>query len=309
MIKELFYLTKNDRRTLVFFLCLGSIALLLVWLLGGDSATDGDSAVQTAARADSLRAGRPSGRAEATIRYDDTPVGRAERFAFDPNTADSTQLLRLGLSPWQVRGIYRYRAKGGVFRHPEDFARVYGLTVRQYRELEPFIRIGADYRPASELVASNGGHGEETARTRSIARDTVKYPVKLRPSQHVCLNASDTSALKRVPGIGSYFARRIVAYRDRLGGYCNVGQLREIEGFPTEAIPYFRIDHRQVSKLNVNKLTLSQLRRHPYISYYQARDIIDYRRLRGPLTSLSQLSLMRDFTPEDIERLAPYVEF
>ena len=69
----------------------------------------------------------------------------AERFAFDPNTADSTQLLRLGLKPWQVRSIYRYRAKGGVFSEPADFARVYGLTLKQYRELEPYIRIGRDY--------------------------------------------------------------------------------------------------------------------------------------------------------------------
>lgn len=309
MIKDFFYLTKNDRRTLVFFLCLGSIALLLVWLLGGDGSTDGMAGRQPNAENSQTREERSERRDAYGIRYADTPVSRAERFAFDPNTADSTQLLRLGLNPWQVRSIYRYRAKGGVFRQPSDFARVYGLTVKQYRELEPYISIGSDYRPAAELVAAQGTNGSELRPSVAVARDTIKYPVKLRPSQHICPNASDTSALKRVPGIGSYFARRIVAYRDRLGGYASVDQLREIEGLPTEALSYFRIDRQQVNKLNVNKLTLAQLRRHPYISYYQARDIVDYRRLRGPITSLSQLSLLRDFTPEDIARLAPYVEF
>ena len=76
-----------------------------------------------------------------------TEEAPVETFPFDPNTADSTQLLRLGLAPWQVRAIYHYRAKGGVFRRPSDFARLYGLTAKQYRELEPYIRISADYLP------------------------------------------------------------------------------------------------------------------------------------------------------------------
>jgi DNA uptake protein ComE-like DNA-binding protein len=61
--------------------------------------------------------------------------------------------------------------------------------------------------------------------------------------------------------------------------------------------------------MNLNKLTLNQLRRHPYINFYQARAICDYSRLKGPLQSLGQLRLLNDFTPTAIERLQPYVEF
>ena len=153
-----------------------------------------------------------------------------------------------------------------------------------------------------------------------MARDTVKYPIKLRPSQHLAVNTADTrpdrpahpsaaTALKRVPGIGSYYARRIVAYREKLGGFSSVQQLREIEGMPDEAIPYLTVDPKAIRKLHINKLTLSQLRKHPYLNYYQARDIVDYRRLQGPITSLSQLALLKDFTSHDIERLAPYIEY
>ena len=78
---------------------------------------------------------------------------QAERFLFDPNTADSTQLLRLGLKPWQVRNIYKYRAHGGIYRTPEDFARLYGLTVKQYRELEPFFRLSACFNAFREEAA------------------------------------------------------------------------------------------------------------------------------------------------------------
>ena len=229
---------------------------------------------------------------------------KAERFPFDPNTADSTQLLRLGLQPWQVRNIYKYRSKGGIYRKKEDFARLYGLTVKQYRELEPYIRISSDYQPASVLVGSR-----ERPEREHYERDTVRYPVKIQENEHVALNIADTSQLKKVPGIGSYYAKEIVRYGQWLGGYVSVDQLDEIEDFPKEAKKFFVIQNAHPKKLNVNKLSLTQLRRHPYINYYQAKAITDYRRLHGPLSSLDDLRFSSDFSQEAIERLKPYVEF
>ena len=333
MFRQLFYLQRSDRRTLLFCILLGVFALVTVTVLSycGTSRSDSTAKKQTVASDSATRAFGASGSGDASQwRYDEgAGSAMAERFAFDPNTADSTQLLRLGLKPWQVRSIYRYRAKGGVFSEPADFARVYGLTLKQYRELEPYIRIGRDYQPAARFVdsrrsaygSSAGSAGPSAGSSgpaagssaghngHAVARDTVKYPTKLRPSQHLAVNTADTTALKRVPGIGSYYARRIVAYREKLGGFSSVQQLREIEGMPDEAIPYLTVDPKAIRKLHINKLTLSQLRKHPYLNYYQARDIVDYRRLQGPITSLSQLALLKDFTSHDIERLAPYIEY
>ena len=226
---------------------------------------------------------------------------RRKLSAFDPNTADSTLLLSLGLQPWQVRSIYRYRAKGGIYRQPSDFARLYGLTVKQYKELLPYIHISDEYKPAAEVYG-------RTDAVRS-GRDTLRYPVKLQPGQYVTLDDADTASLRKVPGIGRYYASRIVRYRNDLGGYVSVAQLSEIEGIPEAALSYFRVTGGAVRKLNLNRLTLNELKHHPYINFYQARRIIDYRRLKGPLHSIDDLRLLKDFTQRDIERLRPYVEF
>lgn len=135
------------------------------------------------------------------------------------------------------------------------------------------------------------------------------YQVKIKDGEHIVLNTSDTTQLKTVPGIGSYFARKIVQYGERLGGYVSVDQLDEIEGFPLDAKEYLTIENANPRKLNVNKLSLNELRRHPYINFYRARAITDYRRLHGPLKSLEDLRLSKDFPPEIISRLKPYVEF
>ena len=256
------------------------------------------------ARTDSLSA--DSSIRKAAVRRDvqyiyNMETVRRKLSAFDPNTADSTLLLSLGLQPWQVRSIYRYRAKGGIYRQPSDFARLYGLTVKQYKELLPYIHISDEYKPAAEVYG-------RTDAVRS-GRDTLRYPVKLQPGQYVTLDDADTASLRKVPGIGRYYASRIVRYRNDLGGYVSVAQLSEIEGIPEAALSYFRVTGGAVRKLNLNRLTLNELKHHPYINFYQARRIIDYRRLKGPLHSIDDLRLLKDFSQRDIERLRPYVEF
>ena len=98
-------------------------------------------------------------------------------------------------------------------------------------------------------------------------------------------------------------------YGNRLGGYVNVDQLDEIEDFPVEAKKYLVIVNSNPHKLNINKLTINELKRHPYINFYRAKAIIDYRRLHGSIKSLYDLRLSKDFPAEVIKRLEPYVEF
>lgn len=131
----------------------------------------------------------------------------------------------------------------------------------------------------------------------------------MKAGEHVSLNSADTTELKKIPGIGSAYSRAIVRYRERLGGYVNANQLMEIEGFPEEALSFMQVEKDKITKLKINKLSMSQLRRHPYLNFYQARDICDYRRLHGPIKSLRQLSLLKTFPPAQIERLEPYVSY
>lgn len=301
-LREFFYFHRSDRKVIITLLVLAAVVLGVIYLVSDSqkttALTEGDSlAIQLPQGGGQHRQYAPH--REYPRKYYQVEGRQAELFPFDPNTADSTQLLRLGLQPWQVRNIYKYRAKGGVYRQPSDFARLYGLTVKQYKALEPYIQISSDYAPSASLVPER----------EEYVRDTVRYPVKLQPTEHLVLNGADTAALKKVPGIGSGFARRIVRYGEQLGGYYSVDQLREIEGFPEDALSYFVVQNPQVRKLNVNKLTLNQLRQHPYLNFFQAQAIVDYRRLKGPLKDLNDLRLVKDFTPEAIERLRPYVEY
>lgn len=297
-LSDLFYLNRHDRRVLLVLLSVAAVAFGLMFFVGGEE----DEPTSYAGFAGSTGSTSKTSPTSSPSYYQQS-ARRPERFFFDPNTADSTQLLRLGLQPWQVRNIYKYRAAGGIYRKKEDFARLYGLTVKQYRELEPYIHISADYLPAATLVKVEPWK----ERNGRFERDTLRYPVKIVEGEHIDLNAADTSLYKKVPGVGSYYSRKIAEYGRRLGGYVSANQLDEIENFPVEAKKYFSVNASDVHQLNVNRLSLDELRRHPYINYYQAKAIIDYRRQHGPIHSLSDLRLLPDFPAEAIKRLEPYV--
>lgn len=178
------------------------------------------------------------------------------------------------------------------------------------RPRKPYYQRDTVYVYTKVVYRHVASHGS-SSRSASLPHDSFipRYPVKIRQGEHVVLNTADTTALKTVPGIGPYFARKIVEYGARLGGYVSIDQLDEIEDFPMDAKGYLEIREASPHKLNLNQLSLNELKRHPYINYYRAKAITDYRRLHGPLHSLSDLSLSKDFPPEVMRRLEPYVEF
>lgn len=317
MLKDFFYLQKNDRQVLTILLLIFAILSILVYLMGQSF----DSSPQEAVASDSIPLPRKETRSQEQPLYYKMEGTTYELFAFDPNTADSTDFLRLGLKPWQIRSIYRYRAKGGIYRRDTDFARLYGITKKQFETLRPFIHISDDYRPASDFYGnepyernkktqvSSSSHLGTQGGTTPTDEKIYSYPMKLKAGQHININAADTTELQKIPGIGSYYAKAITRYREQLGGFVSPRQLQEIEGFPEDALAYIHIDKEGIKKLNINKLTLNQLRRHPYLNFYQAREICDYRRMNGPLKNLQELRLLKDFPPAEIERLSPYIEF
>lgn len=271
--------------------------------------------------------------APASSRYYAVNASQPESFPFDPNEADSIQLLRLGLAPFQVRSIYRYRAKGGRFSTKDDFRRVYRLTNEQWEHLAPLIRIGRKYQLVDLPQDSpQTASASQAQRDRNIASETAvtpsatpvdtlypsvssskpntRYPVKLAGDEVLDLNLADSAQLCRVPGIGPYFSRKILQYRKRLGGYVSTAQLLEIEDFPADAVAWLVVgDTTSLQKLSVNHLTTRKLMKHPYMGYYRAQDIENHRRIYGRVSNLDALRQMPHFTDEDIKRLAPYIEF
>ncbi|MDR0394542.1 MAG: helix-hairpin-helix domain-containing protein [Tannerella sp.] len=154
---------------------------------------------------------------------------------------------------------------------------------------------------------------ERVKRLTSSSRPSYPRTEKFKEGTVVELNTADTAILKKVPGIGSAFARRIINYRNILGGYYSVMQLSEVYGIDEEKYnalaSWFSVDPSLVSRLDVNNLSQDSLRRHPYINYGQAKIIVQLRRQKGKLAGWENLLLLNEFTESDKIRLQHYLSF
>ncbi len=299
--RSYFYYTRAEFRTIML---LGSVLLLLI--VGMVCAPHFFPCVEHTAvdslSVDSFLAQIQSEKKIPFISYDKANYNLAKRreltpFPFDPNTIDSAGIVELGLPSFIGANLEKYRRKGGRFKKKEDFARLYGLSTTQYEALLPYIRIA----PQEENI-----HIAIT--TQSTGKDSL-FPKKLSRGTKVDLNKADTTLLKSIPGIGSVTARRIVAYREKLGGYVSVSQLSEVIKYDSTLVSWFSLSAVPIRKLKINKEGLDKLRMHPYMNFYKARAIIEYRKKRGALTSIAELALMEEFTKEELRKLQPYLSF
>ena len=172
--------------------------------------------------------------------------------------------------------------------------------------------------PRTEQQQSSPPNTRETVSERvnrltSNARPTYERVEKFEEGVVVELNTADTTTLKKIPGIGSAFANRIVNYRTILGGYHSVMQLSEVYGIDEERfqafLPWFSADPSLIKKVQINTIPQDSLQRHPYISYAQARVIMQIRRQKGKLTGWENLQLLNEFTESDKKKLQPYLSF
>lgn len=297
MWKDFFYYTKSERRVILLLL---AIALLLLGIWAITEYLRPVEVPVTLSESEEIDSFLANLEEQEKIRKSHTPKNEISAVLqpFDPNTADSVLLRQLGLPVYIVRNILKYRAKGGVFRSPESFSRIYGLKEEVYQKLKPYITI-------APLVSVSHVRTD----TFRQLKDTISYIPKYEEGTIVDLNKADTSILKRIPGIGSTLARMIVVYRQRLGGFYDVSQLQEVPHVGVELNKWFVVTPAGLHKIQVNSASLDKLRSHPYMDFYKAKAIMEYRRKRGKIKGLSQLSMFEEFTEKDLKRLSPYLTF
>ena len=302
MWKDFFYFSLSERRAIYVLLVLIAVLVVaIVWTPAPEV-----QSVNVVAEADSLVLSRKYNEERKSF----TKKERIQEevsivlIPFDPNLADSIEFLRLGLPSYVIKNVIKYRQKGGRFSTPESFARIYGLTEAKFKELQPYIYISEEFikKPNRKKSAQERPKREEKV-------DSLQKPFKYPEGTLVDVNTADTTELKKIPGIGGGIACRIVAYRNRLGGFYTLDQLNEVEFVTADLLKWFKLEGDSVRKLPINRVGLDKLRAHPYINFYQAKVIVEYRRKKGEIKSLSQLALYEEFTEKDFKRLSAYISF
>ena len=183
-----------------------------------------------------------------------------------------------------------------------------------------YNKKSTNYRDSSYRNYNNRRHNRNIRGKQANAYppyDSTMYstgpaPVRRQPLV-VELNSADTLTLQLLNGIGPAYARRIVRYRDRIGGFTSTAQLLDVYGFTPELLdyisPYLTLDTTNIRLIDINTIELKQLIKHPYIEYYQARDIIKLRGRGMVFRNADDLRAVPSMSDSTLERLLPYISF
>jgi DNA uptake protein ComE-like DNA-binding protein len=301
-LKELFSFTRNERIAIAVLFAILMIIFLYPYVIPKSDIND-DGFEDFILLVDEFE----DGKIESEI-ITETPTKsksnsqqkQSETFEFDPNTADENIFVRLGFSQKQAAVIINYRKKGGIFKTPNDFKNMYVVSDKNFEKLKPYINI----KPSAKKTAET----EEKSNYSTHNNITT-----VRTNVFVEINSADTAELKKLYGIGSYYARLIVDRRNKLGGFFDINQLKEIRQIDEKRISMFanqvKIDTLFINKFNINKSTVKELSQHPYVNNYTARGIEQYRNFAGKIENLQQLVKEKILTAEQVEKLKYYVEF
>jgi len=214
---------------------------------------------------------------------------------FNPNKASQDDLISLGIPEFISKRIINYRSKGGQFLSKTDLHKIYGVDDSLYLALAPFIQLPVnklDYEPPK------------------------LYKVK-PPSQKVEkfeLNSADTSDFQKIYGIGPVLSKRIVNYRDKLGGFVNTNQIYEVYGLKDEVafkllVESYLDNPLDISRIKINSVDEFTLKQHPYINGVQAKTIISYRFQHGNFRSYEDLEKIIILDSIFINKMKPYLSF
>jgi competence protein ComEA len=217
-----------------------------------------------------------------------------ELFAFNPNNLPEEDWKRLGFTDKQIHVIKNYEQKGGRFQTKADVKKMYSISAEQFASIEPYLQIP---NPQS---ADSSSH-------------KITYKKYERPVVIVDVGTADSLELLKLPAVGPSFARRIFNYREKLGGFYSINQLKEVWNL-TDSI--FQIisphavlkDSSNVRKIDINTADYKTFNMHPYIDKSQAYAIIAYRNQHGPFHSIEDIKKVALFNEELYSKLAPYLK-
>ncbi|MGZ4048420.1 MAG: helix-hairpin-helix domain-containing protein [Bacteroidia bacterium] len=224
---------------------------------------------------------------------DKTIVLKAERFNFNPNDLPEDDWKRLGLSVKQIRSIKNYETKGGKFRTKQDVKKMYAIPLQQYESLEPFIQIPIEEKTNATFVSAK------------LILTTKKPTIPL-----VELNTADSVQLTTLKGIGPFFAKTIVKYRNSIGGFVAKEQLMEVWKFDQEKFEeiekFITVDASLIKKININTCEAADLK-NGYLRWNVANAIINYRKSHGKYLTLEDIKKTDLVDDETYRKIVPYL--
>lgn len=215
-------------------------------------------------------------------------------YPFNPNFITDYKGYVLGMSTAEIDKLHEYRASGKWINSKTDFQKVTGVSDSLLNVMAPFFKF-PDF-----ISNKKTPHVNNDRLTENVSRSKLD------------LNRADAEELKKIKGVGEVLSHRIINYRNSIGGFVHIVQLKDVYGLSAEVRQkleerFFVNQETTVALLSVNKASVLELSEIPYFNYELARDIVDYRLLHEKISSFEELAVIPKFPYQKIDRIKLYL--
>jgi DNA uptake protein ComE-like DNA-binding protein len=229
--------------------------------------------------------------------------------SFDINKANANQLQASGFPQFLAERIVKYREKVKPFDSKSELLKIYDLDSSFYNKIYPYIRISKIENKEKQLKSGN-------KEIKKVQKTVFKKDIKINSSKlkPVAINNADTLQLQEIYGIGPAYSKRIIDYRELIGGYKSLNQLNEVYGLKKENLDslkkYIFIRMKfEPRQLKVNTVDADSLQSHPYISYKEANLIINFRNQHGQYESSNDFYKIKVLDSAWVKKVSSYFSF
>ena len=209
---------------------------------------------------------------------------------FNPNEYQVKDWMALGLSIKQSEVVFSFISRG--ISSNQALEKIYVLP----EELYNMIKDSTYYDMIEEAMVSGSSPQDEDS---SLVKTLLE------------INGANKEELIALYGIGEFYAKQIIKYRDELGGFYVKEQLLEVWKMRLETyeklLTQIRVDSSLIKKISINQVTIDELKTHPYLDYYQANSIVKMREQRQGFQHMEEILESKLIDEEQYERLLPYL--
>lgn len=227
----------------------------------------------------------------------------AKIYPFNPNFISDYKGYKLGMTVEQIDKLHNLRKQNKYVNSNAEFQKLTGVS-------NDWMKKYAIYFKFPEWVTNKSANKFQS----NFENKFQKYEKKETKIVVQDINTANQVELEKVYMIGEKLALKIIAEREKFGGFADMEQISFIWGISLEAIAdlnkRFQIKSTgNLKKIKINELPIKELQQFPYFNYYIAKNIVTYRSMNGEIKNIEDLTNVKQFPVEKLKIIAVYLEF
>lgn len=220
-------------------------------------------------------------------------------FSFNPNIISKDSLVLLGFSNYAANSLLKYRSKGGTIRSVDQMSKINGLDEETLNRLKPYV-VGLPQKKYKKFNTKDSIKQSFTAKTKYKKKEPKIFEI----------NTGDTTDFMNLYGIGRVYSNRILGFRESLGGFFSVDQIKDVWGIEDSLYqsirPFLTVDPTMINKRNINNMDRDSLNKHPYINWQKSKTILAYKSAHGDYTDMNDFYKLHLLEDEFVDTMKLY---